>query len=82
MTGGSILQTFLEVVSPGGIKSSREVISGIHQREAKEALLRSRFDEAMSDKLKLAIMVGMIPKEYQEMVLQTYSGMKVFGTMW
>ena len=40
----------------------------------KEALLRSRFDEEMSDKLKVAIMVGMLPKEYQEMVLQSYSG--------
>ena len=62
------------MVAPGGIRNSGEVISGIHKWEAKEALLRSRFDEVMSDKLKLAIMVGMLPKEYQEMVLQKYSG--------
>ena len=68
-----------------GIRSSGDVISGIHHWEAKEAVLKSRFEEQMTDKLKLAIMLEMLPKEYQEMVLQsdnvgskepTYEGMR------
>ena len=74
ITTGILLQAYLEVVAPSGIKNSGEVISGIHKWEAKEALLRSRFEEVMSDKLKLAIVLGMLPKEYQEMVLHAHSG--------
>ena len=74
ITTGSLLQAYLEVVAPSGMKNSGEVISGIHKWETKEALLRSRFEESMSDKLKIAIILGMLPKEYQEMVLQSYNG--------
>jgi hypothetical protein len=72
-TSASLLQAFLEVVNPQGIKSLVDVVSGIHKWEAKVALLKSRFSKEVDGDFKLAILVGMLPKEFQDMVLQNSS---------
>ena len=45
--------------------------SGIHRLEAKVANLKNRWDEDLKDDLKFAILIGMFPTEYEDMILQT-----------
>ena len=73
-TSASLLQAYLGVVTPGVLKSS-DLVSGIHKWELKVGNLFSRYGETLGDKLKLAMLVGMIPKEFQDLVLQ--NGMSV-----
>ena len=47
-----------------------EIAPGIHKWEAKVAALKNRYEQDLGDNRKLAIWVGMLPKEYQDMVLQ------------
>ena len=68
--GASMLHAFLEVVSPTPLRNLGEIIPGINKWESKVGNLRSRYDDGPGDKLKQAIMVGMLPKEYQDMVMQ------------
>ena len=53
-----------------------EVISGIHRWETKGSVLRSRYDEDLKETLKLAISIGMMPKEYQDLIWQQGVGKK------
>ena len=39
-------------------------------------MLHNRYREDINDRLKLAIAVGMLPKEYQDVVLQAFGGME------
>eukprot|EP00973_Karenia_brevis_P078667 10919285-Karenia_brevis.AAC.1 len=41
----SLLNSFLEVVSPADLKNSRDLVSGIHEWERKVASLKSRYGE-------------------------------------
>ena len=41
--------------------------------EAEAAALKNHFDEGINEQLKSAILIGMLPKEYQDMVLQTFA---------
>ena len=69
----NMLQAYLSVVKPEGIKSVMDLTKGIHKWEADIASLENRFDEGIKERLKSAILIGMIPKEYQDMVLQTFA---------
>eukprot|EP00973_Karenia_brevis_P016360 2240983-Karenia_brevis.AAC.1 len=51
----SLLNSFLEVVSPADLKSSRDRVSGIQEWERKVASLKSRYGEEVKGHLKLAI---------------------------
>ena len=73
VTTASLLQAYLEVVAPPGIKGMGDIVAGIHKWETKVALLSNRFKEDINDRLKVAIAIGMMPKDYQDMVLQRYS---------
>ena len=69
-TAASLLQSFLDVVSPTAIKGISEIVSGIHKWESKVAALKSRYNEDVNSNLKFAILIGMLPKDYQDMILQ------------
>ena len=69
-TAASLLQTFIEGVSPPHIKSTGDIIPGIHRWEAKLAILKSRHGEEINGNLRIAIFLGMLPKEYQDMIMQ------------
>ena len=73
-----MLSAYMEAVKPEGIRSVAEVPSGIHRWEAKVSALKNRYDEEIKESLKSAILVGMLPKEFQDMVLQFFSGSKQF----
>jgi len=68
-TATTVLQAHLEVVSPPSLKPS-EIIGGIHKWELKVAVLKERHQETLGPTLKLAILLGMIPKEYSELLIQ------------
>ena len=64
------------MVTPPSIKTAAEIVSSIHKWEAKVALLQSQYGEKIEGRLRMAIVLSMLPKEFQDMVLQTHSGMK------
>ena len=53
-TIASLLQMFLEVIAPGGLKP-REIVAGIYKWEAKVAVLSQKFGESVGGNIKLAI---------------------------
>ena len=60
----------MEVVNPPTLKGANKVISGTHAWEGKVASLRSRYEEVISDKMKLAILIGVLDKEFSEPLMQ------------
>eukprot|EP00973_Karenia_brevis_P067019 9320648-Karenia_brevis.AAC.1 len=56
-TSASLLSSFLDVVSPPSLKGSKDLASGVQDWESKVTPLRSRYDEDIKGKLKLA-MIG------------------------
>ena len=52
------------------IKRLTEVISGILSWEAKVAIVKQRFQADLGSRILLAILVGMLPADFQQMVLQ------------
>ena len=69
ITQASLLHAYLEVVSPSGLKSS-ELAAGIHKWEMRVGNLQTRYSQTLGGHLKLAIFVGMLPKEFQGLILQ------------
>ncbi len=67
---------FLEVITPGGLKV-KEIAAGIHKWEAKVAVLAQTFGEIIWGNIKLAILIGMLPKDFQDMAMQNGSMMSV-----
>ena len=57
-------------MKPIQINNANEVVAGIHRWEARISSLKSRHDEDIRANLKVAILVGMLPKEYQDIILQ------------
>jgi hypothetical protein len=70
-TSASLLQSFLDVVKPQAMKGTQDIVSGIHKWETRVTGLKSRYGEDLNDNLKLAILIGMLPKDYQDLVMQT-----------
>ena len=67
-TSASLWGPFLKVVDPPGMKGIVDIIAGIHRWEAKVAVLRSRYCEDLSSTSKHAIFIGVMPKEYQDLI--------------
>ena len=69
-TTSSILQALLEVVKPTGIRGDKDMVSGILNWETLLGSLENRFGEVLSENLRTAILVGMLPKDHAEMVIE------------
>ena len=57
----SVLRTFLEVISPPPFKGISDIVGGIHKWEGKMAALKTQTGEEVSEKIKHAIFIGMLP---------------------
>ena len=68
-TTSSLLQLFCEVITPGNLKF-KDIASGIHSWERKISLLETTFNERITENIKLAVLIGMLPKDYQDMAMQ------------
>ena len=75
-TQASLLQAFLEVVNPPQLKGLADIVPGIGRWEARVVSLKNRHDEILGANLKSAILVGMLPKDYQDMILQNSAMLK------
>jgi len=64
------LQFFTQIVNPTAIKNVREIPTIIEAWESKVSTLSSEHEETLSDKLKTAILVSMLPNELQDIVFQ------------
>ena len=62
-TTSSLLQLFCEVITPGVLKF-KDIVTGIHSWERRIALLGSKFNETITENIKLAVLIGMLPKDY------------------
>ena len=68
-TAATLLQTLMEALTPGTLRP-KEVVQGIHNWETKIAILKTRYDEELRPMVKLAVLMSILPKDFQEMVLQ------------
>ena len=75
-TQASLMQAYLEVVSPPGVKGAAEVVGYVQKWESKVGILNQRYGETLGNKIKTAILVGVLPKDFQELVLQNGSMLK------
>ena len=67
----TLMQAFLEVVIPPPMENVGDTVSEVHRWEARVAALWIRYQEELNDQMKLAILIGMLPREYQDMKVQT-----------
>ena len=63
-TAASLLLAYLEVVNPPAFSV------GIHRWEARVGVLANRHQQVLYDNVKLALFIGMLPKEYQDLAWQ------------
>ena len=75
-TFASLLSAFQEVVSPKQISKLQDVIKGVQDWEAKVGSLKARHGEDVGDKMKLAILISMLPKDLGDMVMSNSSMVK------
>jgi len=76
-TTATLLQASLDVVGPPALKSVQEVLVGVPRWEGKIASLFNRHREELSDQMKLAIFINMMPREYQDVGMQMSIGRKL-----
>ena len=67
--GATLLHAFLETVNPAAFEAG-ELVSGIHKWETRMADSKNRYGEDLTPSVKLALVVGRLPKEYQDMMMQ------------
>ena len=69
-TTSSLLKAFMDSVSPPSIKSGMGIVKGVHEWEASVSTLKCRYNEEINTNNRLAILIGMLPKEYQDICIQ------------
>ena len=69
----TLLQALLEVVVPPKITKLGDVIIFINRWEARAAALRVRYEETLSEKMKLALLIGMLPQDFQDTIIQSHT---------
>ena len=70
-TPGRMLKVLLGVLRPSEIKNVKEVPKRMEEWEIKVKDLEREFDEKLSPNIKLAVFVGMMPKELQDEVYRS-----------
>jgi len=76
-TAASLLQCVMEVVNPPALKNHQGIVKGVTEWEVRVDGLKMKHNEDLSAPIKIAVLVGMLPKEYQDMIFQQASGMSV-----
>ena len=72
-TAASLLQCVMEVVSPPTRKNHQGIAKGITEWEVRVDGLKMKHDEELSATIKIAVFIGMLPREYQDMCFQQAS---------
>ena len=76
-TAASLLQCVMEVVNPPALKNHQGIVKGVTEWEVRVDGLKMKHNEELSAPIKIAVLVGMLPKEYQDMCFQQASGLSV-----
>ena len=69
-TIASLLQASLDVVGPPTSKGVQEVLVGVPKWETLMASFANRHREKLSDQMKLAVFINMLPRDYQDVGMQ------------
>ena len=59
------------MVNPPQIKKIGDIVAMVHKWESRVAASKRRYQEDTNDQIRLAILMGMLPQEYQDMIMQT-----------
>ena len=70
-TPAKMLQVLIAVVNPAPLKDVRMIPRGIENWELGRSKLESEFDERLSDKMAAAILVSMLPTNFQDMIFES-----------
>ena len=73
-TAASLLQCVREVVNPPALKNHQGIVKGVTEWEVRVDGLKMKHNEDLSAPIKIAVFVGMLPKEYQDMCFQQSTG--------
>ena len=73
-TAASLLQCVMEVVNPPTRKNHQGILKGITEWEVRVDSLKMKHDDKISAPIKIAIVVGMLPKGYQDMCSHQATG--------
>ena len=74
------MQLLLATLSPGRVKKMEEISGAINKWETKVLALQRDFKENLSEKMKPAILVSMLPKELQDNLVQQADKMTDYKT--
>ena len=72
----SLSQAYLEVINPPGLKGMGDVVPGVQRWENRCGMLGNRYGDTISPKIRIAVLIGLLPKEYQDLILQNGSLLK------
>ena len=73
-TAASLLQFVMGAVSPPALKNHQGILKGITEWEVRVDSLKAKHEETVAASIKIVILVGMLPKEYQDMCFQQATG--------
>ena len=74
-TAASLLQCVVEVVNFPALKNHQGILKGITEWEVRADGLKMKHNEDISAPIKIAVLVSMLPKEYQDICFQQATGM-------
>ena len=69
-TPARLLQCVSNVISPPQVKNIKDLPRALQEWEALTAKLSRDFSEVLSENVRIAVLVGMLPKDFQELVFQ------------
>ena len=73
-TTASLMQCVIEALNPTPLKNHQWILKGITEWEVRVDSLKSKHNESISPSIRIAILVGMLPKAYQDMCFQQATG--------
>ena len=73
-TAASLMQCVMEVVNPPTLKNHQGILKGISEWEVRVDGLKMKHNEDFSPPIKIVVLVGMLPKEYQDICFQQATG--------
>ena len=65
-TPATLIQNSMDAVDPPNIKNPAAIPKGIEEWESKVIILRNTHEENLGENVKIAVLIGMLPKEYQD----------------
>ena len=78
-TPARLLMAMMKVMSPKKLGDVREVQQGIESWEVAVLKIANEFGEAITDNMKIALVLGMLPHDLRDNMFQHVGGLKTYG---